>query len=340
MRRLVLLLTAAWLALAGLTPSASAAGGDTTTVQIGGRTYVRLRDWGASNGVTVSWIKPARILRLSKGDTQIVLKHNSSVAEFNGVNVALVWPAVLETNKAFLSPIDVKSTLNPLFFPPRGPLRVRTVALDPGHGGKDKGFVNRSTYEKDATLLLARDVRDLLLKAGLKVVFTRDSDRMVELEDRVETARARRADLFVSLHFNAGADSASDAKGVEVYCVTPPGAPSTNSRGQGGGGPTMGNAFNNRSVNLAWQLQKTLIGLGLEDRGVRRARFEVLRDAFMPAVLIEGGFLSNPDERKKILDPAFRKKMATAIANGIVAYKSKVEIAAPAPPSTPAKSAG
>jgi N-acetylmuramoyl-L-alanine amidase len=159
----------------------------------------------------------------------------------------------------------------------------------------------------------------------------------VELEDRVEAARARRADLFVSLHFNAAADSGSDAKGVEVYCVTPAGAPSTNARGQGGGGPTMGNAFNHRSINLAWQIQKRLTGLGLEDRGVRRARFEVLRDAFMPAVLIEGGFLSNPEERKKVLDAAFRKKMAAAIADGIAAYKTKVEAAAPTPSPAPAR---
>ena len=173
----------------------------------------------------------------------------------------------------------------------------------------------------------------MLVKAGIKVVFTRNSDETVELENRAEIARAKRADLFVSLHFNAGADSTSDAKGAEVYCVTPPGAASTNARGQGNGVPTIGNAYNNRNINLAWQMQKALTRLGMEDRGVRRARIEVLREAYMPAVLIEGGFLSNPGERKKILDPAFRKKMASAIASGILAYKNKVEAPDPTPVS-------
>ena len=109
--------------------------------------------------------------------------------------------------------------------------------------------------------------------------------------------------------------------------MTPPGAPSSNARGEGASaGFFPGNRFNDKNVYLAYLLQKSLTkGPGAEDRGVHRARFVVLREATMPAVLIEGGFLSHPVEGRNITEPAFRRQMARAIVEGIVAYKKQVE---------------
>ena len=113
---------------------------------------------------------------------------------------------------------------------------------------------------------------------------------------------------------------------METYCLTPAGAFSSNAGGEGSTGWVTGNRNSEKNLLLAYQLQKSLVQtLSPEDRGVKRARFEVLRLATVPAVLIEGGFMSHPAEGRKILDPAYRKKMARAIVDGILAYKRAVK---------------
>ena len=109
--------------------------------------------------------------------------------------------------------------------------------------------------------------------------------------------------------------------------MTPVGAASTNARGEGAGsGSYPGNRNNSKNLLLAYQIQKSLVkNLDSEDRGVRRARFEVLREATMPAALIEAGFLSHPAEGKKIFTEEYRRQMARAITEGIQSYKRVVE---------------
>ena len=118
----------------------------------------------------------------------------------------------------------------------------------------------------------------------------------------------------------------SEVRGVETYCLTPAGAASSNAQGEGDTHWLKANGNDEKNMQLAYQLQKSLVrGLSAEDRGVKRARFQVLREAAMPAVLIEGGFLSHPAEQKRILDPAYRRQMARAIVDGILAYKRTVK---------------
>ena len=109
--------------------------------------------------------------------------------------------------------------------------------------------------------------------------------------------------------------------------MTPVGAASTNARGEGSDARAYpGNRNNAKNLQLAYQVQKALLrNLRSEDRGVRRARFEVLREATMPAVLIEAGFLSHPVEGKKIFTAEYRRQMARAIVEGIQGYKKVVE---------------
>ena len=152
---------------------------------------------------------------------------------------------------------------------------------------------------------------------------TRTNDKFVELPERPLLASRRGADLFVSLHYDT---MAGGTHGVEVFCMTPAGMSSSD---QGGGRSSLpaeaGNTNDDRNVLLGYQLQKSIThGLPLEDIGLKRARFEVLRLARMPAVLVEGGFMSNAEEAKNIYDAAFRKRMARAIVAGIVAYKQAV----------------
>ena len=227
----------------------------------------------------------------------------------------------------YISQLDIDSTFRPLLAAPRNETgkKVKVICLDAGHGGKDPGNHAFGRQEKDLVLKLAAELRTQLQKAGFKVVFTRTSDRFIELTTRADIARQRGADVFVSLHFNGS--SSREASGSEVFAMTPVGAASTNARGEGAGsGSYPGNRNNSKNLLLAYQIQKSLVrNLGSEDRGVRRARFEVLRAATMPAALIEAGFLSHPTEGKKIFTEEYRRQMARSITEGIQSYKRVVE---------------
>jgi N-acetylmuramoyl-L-alanine amidase len=291
--------------------------------------YEALAGWAQASGLALSWVQHDHTVQLSNRSWKILLTADSRQAEFNGVQVWLSFPVMVRTGSAYLARLDVEQTLEPLLSPPRDSSRARLklVCLDPGHGGKDPGYCVGGNQEKRYTLLLAEEVRRELKRTGFKVIMTRGSDRFRDLGYRPALANRRRADLFLSLHFNASETSRQTVQGAQVFCLTPPGASSTNAGGEGGGGGWFpGSRSNSRNVLLAYELQKALTGeLGAEDRGMRRARFAVLREAWMPAVLIEAGFMSHPVEGKKILTAAYRARMARAIVDGLLAYQRIVE---------------
>lgn len=294
-------------------------------VEINGRAYVRLTDWARQNNLQASWISK-QDLRLANNSASIYFAANSQKIRVNGVTVWLSVPVALHNNSLWVAPVDTKETLQPLFWPPRskGGSRIKVICLDPGHGGKDTGNREGTKNEKDYTFSLARELAAQLRKAGYTVFLTRSWDTFVELDDRPELARRRGADLFISLHFNA---AGSDAKGSEVYCLTPAHTASTNARGEGADtGTLVGNLQNQKNVLLAYLLQKSITGrLGMEDRGVRRARWAVLRKAQMPAALVEAGFMSNTAEAKNIYSSTWRRKLCEAIVEGVKSYARLVD---------------
>jgi N-acetylmuramoyl-L-alanine amidase len=291
--------------------------------------YVRLSEWAREHDLELRWVKRDETLLLT-GSTgaRISLTVDSREAAINGINVLLLFPLTVRGGVLFLSKTDTDYTLTPLTQPPAAPSKVeiRKICLDPGHGGKDPGYRVGGNQEKKFNLLLAEELQKQLVHAGFKVSMTRASDKYVDLPERPDIARRNKADLFVSLHFNAAASSANTVHGSEVYCLTPAGAPSSNV--VGGTGNTewcTGNRFNTKNVLLGYEVQKSLAKIhGMEDRGVKRARFWVLRDATMPAILIEGGFLSHPEEGRKILDAGYRREMARAVVNGLLEYKKRI----------------
>jgi N-acetylmuramoyl-L-alanine amidase len=296
---------------------------------VSGPAYVRLIDWAKANRLEIQWLKQDETLLLTNHSSKVVLAVDSREAQINGVAVWLLFPVAAHNGAVWLAQLDVDLTLRPLLSPPRSRsgVRVKTVCLDPGHGGKDPGNRVGSNQEKQYTLLLAKELRAQLTRAGFKVSLTRTADAFIELPARPELAKRRGADVFVSLHFNAADTGRNSVQGAEVYCLTPAGASSTNARGEGAGaGAFPGNRHNDLNLFLAYQVQKALTReLAVEDRGVRRARFAVLRDAAMPAVLIEAGFMSHPVEGRKIFTSAYRQKMARAIVEGLLAYKRATE---------------
>ncbi len=222
---------------------------------------------------------------------------------------------------------------------PKSPKVPVLVALDPGHGGDEPGARGKKGLEeKDATLALAKALKEDLEAKGYGVLMVRSDDSFLAKEDRARVANEAKADLFVSLHFNAA--RARGAKGSEVFFLSldqgdedarmvaelengsPAAAKSADPLAEILGDLAQ-KAFLEASQALAVEIQTQLNLLGgIKQRGVKQAPFAVLRRAAMPAALVEAAFLSNPKEEAKIKDPAFIKKLAEAISKGIRRYAS------------------
>jgi len=314
---------------------------------VNGHSYVPVADWAQANGLKLAWLHRGEELSVANHNLRALFIVDSADAEINGVAVRLCFPVATSHGLPLISQLDADKTLRPFLYPPRtaGTRKIGTICLDPGHGGRDTGNRVGAHNEKTYTLALAQELRDQLLSAGFHVFLTRNDDSYVDLPLRPALANQRGADLFVSLHFNATQTGMNDVSGPETYCITPVGASSSNAQGEGAGyGQTPANHSELKSLLLAAQTQKSLVkNLGANDRGVRRARFAVLRDALMPAILIEGGYMTHPLEGPRIFDAGYRRLMAKAIVQGIVAYQKAIQGSATAPdhhPKHPAHQTG
>ena len=266
---------------------------------------------------------PVTAYSVSSKNGALVLAIGSREATWNGVEMHLGFAPEFIDDQVFVYGLDLQKNLEPLLLgepPAFGTNRV--LVLDPGHGGVNGGTVSvlDRRPEKEFTLDWARRIKALLETNGWTVFLTRTNDADVALSNRVNFAEARRADLFISLHFNSAAPDKRQT-GVETYCLTPTGMPSTLTRGFADlwSERFPNNAFDEVNLPLALRLHTALLHLGgLEDRGVRRARFMgVLHGQHRPAILIEGGYLSNPREAEKIECAAFRQKLAEAVASAL-----------------------
>lgn len=251
----------------------------------------------------------------------------------NGVRFLTDFPVLGEANENLISAMDVRKIIEPILRPSRiqGARKVETVVLDPGHGGADQGASNAWGTEKMFTLDVALTAREQLLRAGFKVEMTRTSDVAVSLEDRVRIANQFQHALFISIHFN----SANGGAGVETYALAPSGVPSNASSENHLSVADLqwydGNAHDEENIALAAAVHAAaLTRVAAIDRGVRHARFHVLRGAKIPAVLFEGGFLSNPYEGSRIAAAGYRQQLGAAIAQAVQSYNSAVNfLAAP-----------
>jgi len=191
----------------------------------------------------------------------------------------------------------------------RGSLRGLNIVVDPGHGGRENGAVGKGGYrEKDANLAIAAELKSLLEKSGAAVVLTRDSDSDFtpagtpvagELQARVDIAKERKGDLFVSIHNNAMADVAAGrvARGTYTYYYHP------------------------HSLELAKDINAQLsVDMSEQKSGYIARSFHVIRQSYMPAVLVEVTFISNPGEELKLQDSRYLKRAAMSIFKGIIDF--------------------
>ena len=237
---------------------------------------------------------------------------------WNGMPLVLGYPVVQNKQGVFVAESDWLSTLSILFNPGSVPgHRLKVITLDAGHGGNDSGASGKFSKEKDITLRLTRRVAAILSACNYQVHLTRSQDVTLTLKERTARQRAVGSDLFVSIHVNASPNR--NATGIETYCLTPADAPSTLGKFLLQKNPA--NCFDVNNFALACRLQYFMVKkTGAVNRGVRRARFAVLRDITSPGVLIEIGFISNPAEEKRLNNSFYMEHLARGIAAGIVSY--------------------
>jgi N-acetylmuramoyl-L-alanine amidase len=183
---------------------------------------------------------------------------------------------------------------------------LKTIVLDPGHGGKDPGAINTrlNFLEKILALQIAILLKAELIKRGYAVTLTRETDSFIELKDR--PAKAKNADLFVSLHLNSATNLS--AQGVEVFTIR---------RTKN----FSGNAFDPWNLIAAYSVVSAFEKMtNFSNRGIKMAEFAVLKSLLCPGILVELGFISNDAEAKKLADSAFQKKIVQGLADGIVKY--------------------
>ncbi|TQD41310.1 N-acetylmuramoyl-L-alanine amidase, partial [Marilutibacter aestuarii] len=221
-------------------------------------------------------------------------------------------------------------------------LRPLVIAIDPGHGGQDPGAIGKNgKREKDVTLAVSRELaRQINATPGLKAFLTRDSDVFIPLNRRAVLARQAKADIFVSIHADAAENRA--ARGASVYVLSLRGATSQRARWLADkenaadliGGVRLESTNNTLAsvlIDLTQSGQMKASGEAAEHvleslgrvgqkRRVEQANFAVLRTSDMPAMLVETGFISNPDEERLLTDPGYQRKIASAVLDGVNTY--------------------
>jgi N-acetylmuramoyl-L-alanine amidase len=248
----------------------------------------------------------------------------------NGVKFVFSNPVVAIGDKPFISRIDLAKLIDPVLRPSFIPnaANFRTVILDPGHGGKDPGATNSLGTEAASNLKLAARAKTMLEAKGFRVVMTRTSDRYLSLQERVDLANSVRENaVFISIHFNSGG---REARGIETFTLSPPGVShygrdliATDSQAR------TGNEHDSANIALATAVHGCLLRRlqrNTFDRGIKRARFNVLSGVRHPAILLEGGFMTHPYEARLIHNDAYQNALATGITEAILKYRHAISL--------------
>ena len=283
-----------------------------------GTRFVLVQDVARYYGMKIFYYKQGLSLK-SPRDT-ITLQYDKRLANINRTSVYLTHAPVLRGALVYLDEKDFQLVVDPVIR--NAPLwkhPVKTILIDPGHGGKDQGAPGvAGLLEKNVTLSIAHKLALKLRQRGFRVFMTRINDRQLTLQQRVDMCGKLRPDLFISVHCNAVGKKTT--RGIETYAVTPQGAAST-SDAKPVTTASAGNSFNRNNYRLAYEVQKNLLAFTrAEDRGVRHARFFVIRHAVCPAILIETGFLTHSKEGVLLSSPSYQDLLVSGITNGVVSY--------------------
>lgn len=318
------------------------------TYNINGTTYISLVSYCNANNINWEYDTFTRRAILKDNQHTVNLWVGDDLVLVDGLSQRLSHPVDLYQG-AIVIPYNFKQSVLDGFFQKSYPaqrttaavIKIKKIVIDAGHGGNDPGAIGKKgTREKDVNLDIARRVANLLKSRGVEVIMTRSTDRFVPLYRRAQIANDAKANLFISIHSNA--NRVRSLKGFEVYYVTP--TVNDTSRAYTAAKESalkLANAsFASNSLDLKatlWDMiyassraesialshsicQAMNSNLNCPILGVKGARFQVLRTAQMPAILIEVGFLSNPTEESKLKNSFYRQKVAEGIVRGIEDY--------------------
>ena len=217
-------------------------------------------------------------------DVKATIEYNESFSN-NMIQLVMTTPKEAEI-KAIPSPIFKKNS------------NIKTIIIDAGHGGSDVGATREGIYEKDITLDISKRVEAILKKKGYDVQMTRKTDVYVGLKERVLFTEEKKGDLFVSIHVNSSVSP--EGNGIETHYYTP------------------------QSYDFAQIVHKQLANtINAKDRGLFKSKFYVINNDIAPSILVETGFISNPEERASLMTEDRKQKTAEAIAEGIIKYIKK-----------------
>jgi len=305
---------------------ASLARAEWTTIMVDNRRYVPIEEVATfykmarpiSNGQSFRMAAQGRSIEGKPGTKEILI---------NGVKYVLCFPMQQKNGRTLISAMDVVKIIEPIMRPQKisNAGAVRTVILDAGHGGHDSGARGPLGSEKDAALDVVLRAKRLLEASGYQVRCTRATDTFIPLEERAAFANRHSNAIFISVHFNKS--NSSSGTGIETYCLAPRGVPSMDEENLSYSDFKQhpGHARDPENVALATTVHAAMIrSLGLTDRGIKRARFVVIKNSTIPSILLEGGFMSGAPDGRKIATPEYRQQFAQCILDGVNRYKQAV----------------
>jgi len=312
-----------------------------------GTDYVSLRDVAERFGLKAAWTRAAVTQTLSDArGTRFNFEGNQRDFFFDGARIFLGAPVLYEKDSLWVTKLDLIKIIAPLFRPADHAMYLpatvpRLIVIDAGHGGIDPGTENKKlgVNEKTFTLDVALRLKKLLEAQGWRVLLTREEDRelsrakILDLQLRADYANKQKADLFMSIHFNAADESVS---GVEVYSLPAQFMLSSGSELKDDLTNQVfpNNRFDYANLLLGSELHRALLAtLKSPDRGYKRARWGVLRPVECPAALVECAYLSNQAEARRVATPEFRQKIADGLAAGLQNYSMAIANLHPSPPS-------
>ena len=331
-------------------------------VSIEGTDYLNINELNKAFKAIISEDLLDNRLSVNLYDKQLIFLLGSSYLQFQAEIYNMTFPIINSDGKYFV-PATLLTKILPLLFDPeisftsniiiaKIPIddAIKRIVLDPGHGGKDPGAIgfSKKNFEKEVTLNIVKKVKEQLeKKLKIEVILTRDKDEFVSLQQRTKLANETQSDLFISIHCNA--HRSAKASGIEVYYLST--AKTDDARAvealensvvyEYEGGAEAVKKYDDlafiladmaqsehleESYRLALDLQTNLKSTtGCKDRGVKQANFYVLRGAFMPAVLIELGFISNKDEEKKLIKSSYQNKLVESICESVLDFKKRYD---------------
>ncbi len=296
------------------------------TVVLDGETYVSvdsIKEYYFFPSITNS----GSFLVLKNPKIELRIRNGGPELYINRVKFVMSFATRSHKGKYWVARTDQAKLIDPVIRPNqiRSSTPFHTVIIDPGHGGVDSGSKGIYGKEKVYNLKLALKLKAELERQGIRVKMTRTTDSAFpSLQDRVAYANRVEGAIFISIHFNW--INSTRARGIETYSLAPQGTATTNDGAKPGDDRSFsGNTRDAENIALATAVHSHCVRrTGAPDRGIKRDRFTVLCGINKPAILLEGGFISNPTEARLIASDAYLSKLAAATAEGIVKYRNAV----------------